>query len=292
MRARRGPDPMRPDRRGVLLVLGAALLWSTGGIGIKALPDAPLKVAFYRSAIAAAALLLLFHPRVPRLTLAFLTALVSYAACLTSFVVATRWTTAANAIFLQYSGVVWVLLLSPIFLKEPFRRRDAGAVAAAFAGMGLFFVGKLRSGEAGDGMALLSGVFFAALVLSLRSERDAGAEAAVTYGNVLAAAALLPFLAGDLALSGRSAAILFLLGIFQLAGAYALFVRGLKSVTATQASLLGMLEPVANPIWVFLLLGERPSGFALVGGAIVLGAIAWRTLSAEPAPAPELAPPD
>jgi len=106
----------------------------------------------------------------------------------TQFVTATKWTTAANAIFLQYSGVVWVLIFSPLLLREPFRRRDAAAIVVALGGMALFFVGKFHAGGAGDAMAILSGIFFAALVLALRRERDAGAEAAVTYGNVLACA--------------------------------------------------------------------------------------------------------
>jgi len=280
-------------RRGVLLVAGAALLWSTGGIGIKAIPDPALKVAFYRSAVAAVALWIYFRPRVWKWSPAFLAALGSYAGCLISFVVATKWTTAANAIFLQYSGVVWVLLLSPLLLREPFRARDAIAIAVAFAGIGLFFLGKFDvRGRAGDGVALLSGVFFAALVLSLRSERGAGAEAAVTYGNVLAAALLFPFVATDLALGPKSAAVLLLLGVLQIAGAYALFVEGIKHVSATEASLIGMLEPVANPLWVFLFLGERPAPAAIAGGAIVLAAIAWRTVAAGQAPAGELPPPD
>ena len=111
------------ERRGALLVLGAALLWSTGGVGIKAVAEGPLKVAFYRSAFAALALLLFFRPKLPRFTPGFLVALASYAACLTSFVVATKWTTAANAIFLQYSGVVWVLLLSPAPTPRSFASR-------------------------------------------------------------------------------------------------------------------------------------------------------------------------
>ena len=231
-----------------------------------------------------------FRPKVPRLTPGFLVALASYSACLTTFVVATKWTTAANAIFLQYSGVVWVLLLSPAVLKEPFRARDAAAVGVALGGMTLFFAGHFGPGGRGDLLALLSGVFFAGLVLSLRKERDAGAVAAVTYGNVLTAAALFPFVGDDLALSGRSALVLSLLGVFQLAGAYALFLRGLKHVTATRAAIIGMAEPVANPLWVFLLVGERPALLSLLGGAIVLGAIAWRTLSM-PAELP-VAPPD
>jgi len=270
-------------KRGFLLVLGAALLWSTGGVGIKAIDEAPLKIAFYRSAFAAVALLLYFRPRVWKVSPAFLGAIASYAACLTTFVLATRWTSAANAIFLQYSGVVWVMLLSPLVLREPLKARDAAAVSIALCGMALFFVGKFEAGGRGLAMGVLTSLLFAALILSLRSERGLAAEAAVTWGNVLAAAALFPFVRNDLALSPKSGAVLVFLGVVQIAGAYALFVEGLKHVTATQASLTGMLEPIANPIWVFLFLGERPSPYALVGGAIVLAAIGWRTLSSPPA---------
>ncbi|HJQ85790.1 MAG TPA: DMT family transporter, partial [Candidatus Binatia bacterium] len=200
-----------------------------------------------------------------------------YAACLTTFVVATKWTTAANAIFLQYSGVVWVLLFSPRVVGEAVGARDAAAVAAALVGMALFFAGRLDTGgRAGDLVALLSGLFFAGLILFLRRERGDGGVAAATWGNVLAAAVLLPFVA-DVAVTPRSWAILALLGTVQIAAAYVLFVEGIRRLPAAQASLVGMLEPVANPLWVFLFLGEAPSPLAVVGGAIVLGAVAWRT---------------
>ena len=283
---------MTSERKGVLLVAAAALLWSTGGIGIKWLDEPPLVIAWYRSAFAAAALILLFRPRVWRWTPAFLIGLVSYAACLTTFVLATKWTSAANAIFIQYFGVVWVLLAAPLLLHEPLRRKDAAAVAVAFAGMLLFFVGRFETrGIRGELAALASSLFFATLVLSLRRERGSAAEAVVTWGNVLAALALLPFVAGDLAVSPRSFAVLGFLGVFQIGGAYALFVKGLKHVPATEASLIGMLEPIANPIWVFLFLGERPSPYSIAGGAIVLAAIAWRTVTSGP-PAAEAVPTD
>jgi drug/metabolite transporter (DMT)-like permease len=273
-------------------VAAAALLWSAGGLGIKAVPEPALKVAFYRSAFAAVALALFFRPpRLPRRP-SLLSAIACYAACLITFVIATKWTTAANAIFLQYTGVVWVLIAAPLLLHEPRRRADTVAVLAALCGMALFFVGRLETRSlAGDLMALLSSLLFAFLVISLRRERGEGAEAVVTFGNVLAAASLLPFVASDLSLSSRSLAWLLFLGIFQLAGAYALFVSGIRDVPAARASLIGMLEPVANPVWVFLFLGERPSPYAMAGGGIVLAAVAWRTL-AQGAPAAEAAPPD
>jgi len=275
---------MQPRRKGILLVAAAALLWSTGGIGIKAVAEPALKVTFYRSLFAAIALMI-FLPRSAwaarrwKSTPVFLAAIVSYAACLTTFVVATKWTTAANAIFLQYAGAIWVMLLSPIVVHEPMRTRDAIAIGAALGGMALFFVGRFETrGMAGNIMALLSSVFFAALILLLRREHDAS-QATVTWGNVLTALAVLPFI--DFALSPASLAILAFLGAFQIALAYFLFTRGLAYVTATQASLTGMLEPICNPIWVLLALGERPSPFAIAGAAVVLTAIAWHALTGE-----------
>ena len=286
---------MDQRRKGILLIVGAALLWSTGGIGIKAVADSALKVTFYRSLFAAVALMLflgraVWGRRQWKSTAAFAIAIGSYGVCLTSFVVATKWTTAANAIFLQYAGVVWVLLLSPIVVREPMRARDVIAIVAAMSGMALFFVGRFEAhGMAGNAMALVSSVFFASLILVLRREQRA-AQAAVTWGNVVCALAVLPFVAHDLALTPRSLAVLAFLGVFQIAIAYVLFVRGLAYVTATQASLTGMLEPVSNPIWVFLFLGEKPSVYAIAGALVVLSAIAWHTMSGEPAldmPAPD-----
>lgn len=277
---------MNARRQGVLLVAAAALLWSTGGIGIKAVAEPPLKVTFYRSLFAAIALMLFL----PRRNWAkrqwssnrvFIGSIISYAACLTTFVVATKWTTAANAIFLQYAGAIWVMLFSPLVVREPMRARDAAAIAVALGGMALFFVGRFESrGMAGNALALLSSFFFAALILSLRREQRS-AQATVTWGNVLTAVSVLPFIAHDLGITLKSFVILALLGAIQIALAYVLFTRGLATVTATQASITGMLEPVFNPIWVLLFLGERPSVFAVAGAAIVLAAIAWHTMGGE-----------
>lgn len=279
-------------KKGILYIVIAALLWSTGGIFIKAVSDSALKVSFYRSIFAAITLLLVFRRDAISVkpSASFITAVLSYGACLTTFVVATKLTTAANAIFLQYAGVIWVLLLSPIVLREPMRRRDVIAIVGAMCGMALFFVGKFETrGMTGNAMALLSSFFFATMILALRRNHE-GSRAAVTWGNVVLALALLPFVANDLALTTKSLLALLFLGIFQIGLAYACFVKGLQHVTATQASLTGMLEPVMNPIWVLLFLGERPSTFAIAGGVIVLVAIAWHTMQGEPAsemPAPD-----
>jgi drug/metabolite transporter (DMT)-like permease len=266
------------ERRGALLVLAAALLWSTGGIGIKWVAAPALSVACGRSAVAALVLWVIFRPRLRR-DARFLVGIVCYAACLTTFVVATKWTTAANAIFLQYSGVVWVLLLSPRVVGEERRREDGLAIAIALSGMALFFAGRLDVGaRAGDVIGVVSGMFFAGVVLTLRRERGGGAEAVVTWGNVLVALVLLPFVLDGLRLDVVDAAVIALLGVVQIAAAYLCFVRGLEHVPAAQAALLGMVEPLTNPLWVGLFLHESPSPGAVVGGALVLGAIAWRTL--------------
>jgi len=275
-------------RKGVLLIVAAALLWSSGGIGIKAVAEPPLKVAFYRSLFAGIALFVLFGRDVWgrrhwKSTGMFAAAIISYAGCLTTFVVATKWTTAANAIFLQYAGVIWVLLFSPVITHEAMHVRDVFAIAVAIGGMALFFVGRFESrGMSGNVMALVSSVFFAALILILRRE-NAAAESAIIWGNVVVSAMLLPFVATRLSLSGRSLGLLLFLGLIQIALPYVLFVRGLRYVSATQASLTGMLEPIANPLWVFLFLGERPSAYAVAGAIVVLCAITWHTVTGAPA---------
>jgi drug/metabolite transporter (DMT)-like permease len=251
-------------------------------------------VTFYRSVFASVTLFAIFRgnvfTRAWTSPIAFAIAILCYGTCLTTFVTATKWTTAANAIFLQYAGVVWVLLLSPVVLRETMQRRDVVAVIAAMAGMALFFVGRFEArGMAGNVMALVSSVFFAGLILALRREHEAS-RAAVTWGNVVLALILLPFVAHDLTLSARSFSTLLFLGVFQIGVAYAFFVKGLKYVTATQASLTGMLEPIANPIWVLSFMGEKPSTYALAGAVIVLAAIAWHTMKG--APVSELPAPD
>jgi drug/metabolite transporter (DMT)-like permease len=268
------------ERRGILLIVAAALLWSTSGLGIKAVPLSPLLLTSVRSLFAGITLYAIFRPRVVRWSVPFIIATLSYAGTLITFVVATKWTTAANAILLQYAGVIWVLLFSSLVAKEKPRRVDIIAIGIAMCGMLLFFVNQLEArGMAGNIMALISSFFFAALILSLRIERSGSAEAAVTYGNFVIVLGLLPFIARDFdGIDTRSWITLMLMGVFQIGIAYALFVRGLRYVTATEASLTGMIEPIANPLWVFLFLGERPELTSVIGGAIVLAAVAWRTI--------------
>ena len=266
----------------VLAVAGAALLWSSGGLLIKIAPMPPLAVACGRSLIAGLFYLAILRPN---LRAARWTTAAAYAGCIVTFVTATRLTTAANAIFLQYTGPAYVLLLSPILLDEPFRAIDGFCVLLSLAGMSLFFVGKMEAGAAtGNALGISSGVFFALAIVLLRREAKAGSGDAlpsVALGNLLAAGLTLPWavLALPQMTSLRGLLVLLYLGIIQLGAAYWLFVKGVRKVPAAEASLISMLEPVLNPVWVLIGTGERPGPWAIAGGAVVVASVVIRTLT-------------
>ncbi|HET7785327.1 MAG TPA: EamA family transporter [Myxococcales bacterium] len=271
----------RQMRAALLAVAGAAILWSSGGLFIKLAPMPALAVACGRSLIAGLFYLALLRPDLRKARWATAAA---YAACIVTFVSATKLTTAANAIFLQYTGPAYVLVLSPFLLDEPFRPIDAICVALSLAGMSLFFVGKVEAGQAlGNALGIVSGVFFALTVVLLRRDARSGsgdALPATALGNLLAAAATLPFALRALPamLTPAGAGVLLYLGIVQLGLAYWLFIKGVRRVPAAEASLICMLEPVLNPVWVLIGFGERPGAWAVAGGAIVVGAVVVRTL--------------
>ncbi|HSB35330.1 MAG TPA: DMT family transporter [Thermoanaerobaculia bacterium] len=272
------PTPVSP-RTGRLLIAAAALLWSTGGLAIKLVPLPAVGVVFWRSLVAGLVILAAFRPSRATWRHAAPSTVIVYALMILTFVSATKMTTAANAIFLQYTGPLYVLALAPFILKEPFRKADAAAVAVALLGMSLFFVGRLDPGAlAGNLVAVLSGVFFGLTVLLLRRDASGDAIPSVIAGNFAAAALALPFAWGNLALDFRGVALVLFLGVFQMGISYILFVRGLATVPAAEASLLGMIEPTFNPLWAFLGLGETPSGWAALGGLVVLAAVGARTV--------------
>jgi DME family drug/metabolite transporter len=281
------------DRRGALLVAAAALLWSTGGLAIKWIPLPPLNIVFHRAWIASLTLLILLRPRKIRPTLDFLFACGTYAGMIITFVVATKWTTAANAIFLQDSGIVWVLIFSPLVAGEAIDRRDVAAVVACLGGMVLFFVGRISThGQAGNLLSLLSGAFYATTVLFLRRLKGPASEWTAIFGNLVAALVSLPFATRPFSVPAMAVAPLLFLGVVQIGVAYTFFVRGLGLIRAAEASIVSLLEPIFNPIWVFLGIGERPTIYAICGAVVVLSAIAWRTLATGTAPADAVPSPD
>ncbi|MDD3179057.1 MAG: DMT family transporter [Opitutaceae bacterium] len=270
-------NPAHTKAVGQLLL--AALCWSLGGLLIKWVEWPPLAVAGGRGFIAAA-FLVITHRRL-RFTWSpiQLGAAAAYAACTISFVAATKLTTAANAILLQYTAPVWVALLGAWFLREHATRADWFAIAATFAGMALFFADGLQfTGVLGNVIAVISGLCFAGMAVLMRKQKEGSVVESIILGNLIAGIVGSPFIIRAPALSPDGWMALTVLGTVQLGLSYLFYSRAIKHVTALEAVLLPVIEPILNPVWVMLFLGEKPGRFALLGGVIVLGAVTWRAL--------------
>jgi drug/metabolite transporter (DMT)-like permease len=265
--------------RSRLLVLAAAVLWSSGGAAIKVCGLSAWQVAGGRSLVAALFLLAVARESRRRPSPRVLAVGVAYAFTVVLFVVATKLGTAANAIFIQDTAPLWVLLLSPWLLREVPTRGELLSIPVYAAGLGLFFLDDLTAGQlAGNLVALGSGVAFAFSIVGLRHLRGHG-PAALVWGNLLAAAATLPLWRAGPTPTPLDLGLVGFLGVFQLGLSYLAFSRGVSGTPAVEASLLILLEPVLNPVWAFLFAGERPGPWAAAGGAVVLGATAWRTVA-------------
>ena len=265
--------------RSRLLLLAAAVLWSTAGAAIKSCRLDAVQIAGGRSLVAAAFLLATVRAARARPDRKVLLVAVAYAFTVVLFVVATKLTTAANAIFIQDTAPLWVLLLSPWALGERPTRGELLAVPIFGLGLGLFFLDELTAGQTlGNLAAAVSGIAFALSILGLRGLRERG-PAALAWGNAIAAALTLPLWSRGPAATGPDLALVLYLGVFQLGLAYLCFSRGVTGTPAIEASLLILVEPVLNPIWTFLVAGERMGRWAVAGGAVVLLATAWRTVA-------------
>jgi drug/metabolite transporter (DMT)-like permease len=262
-----------------VLLLLAALCWSLGGLLIKSIDWPPIAIAGGRSAIAIPMILLCIGR--PRFTfsLAQIGGAVGYAGTVVLFVFATRMTTAANAIFLQYTAPIYVALIGRWYLGEHASRIDWLVIAVALIGIALFFMDRLTaSGWWGNVIALGSGLAFASLALFLRKEKAGSPIASIVLGNVIVALASLPFILQAPSLGTGGLWRLVLLGAIQLGLPYVFYATAIKQVTALEATLIPLLEPVLNPLWVMLALGEKPGPWAIVGGLLVLGAVLGRGL--------------
>src|SRR5438128_1118009 len=260
----------------LLLVLCAAILWSTGGLFIKATHLSAIELSFGRSLLAAITIAVFTRREGFGVNRVSAITSILYAALLILFVLATKLTTAANAIFLQYTAPVYVLILEPIFYQEKFRLRDLITVAACVAGMSLFFVGKLRPEDvSGNLLALASWVCFALFFLLLRHSkaREVNRASSAIYGNLIVVLICAPafFAAARRGIRAEDLGRIAYLGVIQIGFAYLLFTLAMaRGVRSLDAGIIGYVEPVLNPIWVFLFIGERPSGWAIAGGAIII----------------------
>ena len=259
-------------------MLGAAILWSTGGLFIKATSLSGTELSFGRSLLAAITVAIFTWREGFGLNRVTTLASSLYATLLLLFVLATKRTTAANAIFLQYTAPVYVLVLEPLLYKEKFRPRDFVTVAACMVGMSLFFLGRLQpQAVRGNLLALGSGLCFAFYFLLLRhsSARDVNRASSVIYGNLMLVLIAAPAgLAAVQHINLQDAMRVVYLGVVQIGLAYTLFTLAMaRGVRSLDAGIIGYIEPVLNPIWVFLFLGERPSAGAVLGGAIIITSV-------------------
>ncbi len=272
-----------------ILLLTAALLFSTGGAAIKSATLTGWQIACLRSGVAAVVLLLAMPDARRRWSRRTLPVAAAYAATLITFVIANRLTTAANAIFLQSTAPLYMLLLSPLVLRERIGKADVLYMMAVLAGMAVFFVGNESAvatapdPRTGNIIGAASGLAFACTLVGLRwLSRSKGAEAAVgtvALGNVLACAAALPMAAPFGAATAHNVLVILYLGVVQIGLAYVCLTRAIGHVPAVEASTLLMAEPAMNPVWTWLVHGEKPGAWALAGGALILCATlanTWR----------------
>lgn len=272
-------------RKAVWLLVLTVVLWSTSGLLVKLLGWHPLAISGTRSAIAA--VVIWSAIRRPRLTgsVPQIGGALAYLAAQSLFVVSTSLTSAANAIFLQYTAPVYVAIFGAWYLRERAKAVDWWTMGLIFVGMALFFGDDLTTaGYWGNLLAILNGICFAWLILFLRKEKDGSPETTALLGNGLAALVGIPFVAtswqaGTLP-SAQGWAILLFLGVFQLGVPYLLYSRAIRGLRAVEAVLIQTLEPILNPLWVLWVIGETPGPWALAGGAVVLGAVTLRGLAA------------
>lgn len=283
-----------------ILVLLAAILFSTGGAGIKAVSLSSWQIASFRSGISALAIALLLPSA--RKAWSRRTFLIgsAFAAAMILYVLANRLTTAANTIFLIAATPLYVLLLGPWLLKEPIRRRDILLVLIFLGGLTLFFVDvdpPVKTAPMpmlGNLFATVAGFCFALGIIGLRWSSRSGlpvgnpAMAAVLVGNLIAFLVCLPM--ATPIYSGQAADwfLLTYLGVVQVGLSYFVLTIALRRVPAMEASLLLLLEPVLNPVWAWLIHGEQPGAWSLAGGAVILLAtlvLAVSPASKDPTPA-------
>ncbi|HUX61618.1 MAG TPA: EamA family transporter [Ignavibacteriaceae bacterium] len=271
-------NSLQEHQKGILAVFVAALMWSTGGIFIKLVTFDAMQISFFRGVFAAIVFIIIFKKNVIYANgFTFINA-AFYSAILILFVIATKLTTAANAIFLQYTAPIYVLIFEPLINKTKYEKINVITILVCFIGMTLFFMTRLSVGyRDGNIIALLSGVAYAAFLLGMRKNKKEYQFSSIFYGNILVALICLPSIFSIQNFTLNNFLMVSYLGIFQIGIAYAIFSYGLKKVYAIEASLISMIEPVLNPLWVFLGYGEVPSFMAIIGGIIIISAISVRT---------------
>lgn len=276
----------------VWYVVAGVSLWSIGGLFIKMTSVSGYEVNFGRCLFAAITIAVLTKFKSLKADKFTIFVSLFYVGALTFFALATKKTTAANAIFLQYTAPIYILIFSPFILKEKFRYSDLITIVVCLIGMVLFFVDSAPTTElssesqlTGNILALLSGISFGGYILLLRHPKAANQNPAssVFYGNLLCVFIMMPFLTPSFSVwTANDILAVVILGVFQIGLAYYLFTKGVTNgVRSLDASIIGFIEPLLNPVWVFIFVGEKPSKWAILGGFIILLAIFLHTIKSK-----------
>jgi len=261
----------------IMEMLLCAALWSTAGIFIKKIPWNPFVIAGIRSAFSGLVMFAYMRASHIPFVLNRKSALSGAFLGMTfiCFVAANKLTTAANAIVLQFTNPMFILIISSVFLKKKFSKADFLAVAFTMAGISLFFFDQLSAGHLlGNLVGIVSGMTFAAFFVTNGGSGDEERMSAILFAHMMTAALSLPFIAVTKPeVSLVPAVYIILLGVFQLGIPYVLLGLASGHCPPLVCSLLGAVEPLLNPVWVYLFDGEAPGAFALMGGALVIATI-------------------
>jgi len=266
-----------PTTKGRLCLVAAALVWSVGGVVIKSIDAHPFAIAFYRNLFAAVGLSLFLKKTSWQFSVKLPFCMLSYAFCIATYLWAMKVTTAANAIFLQYTWPIFVFVISVAVLRKRVDRRNLMALILGMAGVFIVFMGRGGADDAlGIVLGVASGLGFAltAVFLSLLSRFD---SVYLTFMcNIGGAVLMLPFAWEHLHVSVPTLAATLFLGWFQLALGYFLFAVGVRTVSPQEAGIITLLEPVFNPVWVAIFVHELPNTWTVVGGGLIAAALVVR----------------
>lgn len=268
-----GPAPLKTEGkdRGGCFILLAALLWSLAGVFIKFLDLHPFVITFYRSLFAALVFLPFVQWTARSVGAPICLSAASYSAAIIAFVAANKLTTAANAIVLQYTAPLFVFLYARVVLHQTITKPYGIALTVSMAGVAIISLDAAGDPQmAGVLLALASGVFFALYMVNLPNTSETSPVYLTCVNNLACALVLLPFVRAQLAISMTEACLLLLMGAVQLALPYYFFSRGVVTVPLQEAALMALIEPVLNPLWVALAIGELPSAATFAGGSMIL----------------------
>lgn len=263
----------KDTKKSIVLMFFTSVLWSTGGMLIKRVNLNPIAIAGYRSIFAAFLISFFLQKSAFQFSWNKVLGAVSYTAMVILFVSATKATTAASAILLQYTSPIYIAILGGWLLKEKAALRDWVVIFFVIIGMVLFFMDDISAGSLkGNILAILSGIAMAFNAIFMRREKNAEPLENVFWGCILTILVAIPFMIKYVPDINGWAGI-GLLGIFQLGLPYILYAKAIKHITALQSTFLSLIEPLLSPIWVFLTIGELPGQMSVLGGIIVLASV-------------------